>query len=168
MNEHQRCWWQQACSDHAVFLLLRQNSAAPCHQLHYLQMVTEKLTKAYIWKSGAAPKKSHSGLGLFMRLLLQVSRPRRQQLAELLGFARFDDFQNWTRQALPLAYALEQLAPDLANNGPNPEYPWPHEAPQFVPASFDFDVWRDLTKTGRGRQLTQVIKTCVEQFPALT
>jgi hypothetical protein len=60
---------------------------------------------------------------------------------------------------------LEQLAPALANDGPNPEYPWPQNAPKYVPATFEFDVWRQLTETGRGRQLVQVIKAAVEQFP---
>ena len=85
--------------------------------------------------------------------------------AAIFAFGRFEDFQNWTRTALPLVYTLERLAPALAKDGPNPEYPWPQNAPQYVPATFDFDVWRQLTGTGRGRQLTQVIKAAVDQFP---
>ena len=166
MNNRQQCWWQQARSDLAAWLLLRRHGADPCHQLHYLQMVTEKLSKAYLWGSGTPPKKSHVGFGRFMRLLLQVPRSQRQQrIATIFGFRRFRDFESWTRTALPLVYALERLAPDLAGDGPNPEYPWPHADPEFVPATFEFDVWRELTETGRGRQLTQVIKTAVDQFP---
>jgi hypothetical protein len=105
------------------------------------------------------------GFGLFMRLLLQVPQSQRQRIAAIFGFARFKDFENWTRGALPLVYALEQLAPALAGDGPNPEYPWPHADPQYVPATFDFNVWQQLTETGRGRQLTQVVKAAVVQFP---
>ncbi|MGA2255760.1 MAG: hypothetical protein ABSG53_14030 [Thermoguttaceae bacterium] len=165
MNDYQRCWWEQAQSDHGALIAIRRQGAAPCHHLHYLQMVTEKLSKAYFWRSGAPPRKSHAGFGLFMRLLQQIPQSRRQRIADIFGFGRFEDFQNWARTALPLVYALEKLAPALAKDGPNPEYPWPQNAPQFVPATFDFDVWRQLTETGRGRQLVQVIKAAVEQFP---
>ncbi|MDY0170703.1 MAG: hypothetical protein RBS80_29445 [Thermoguttaceae bacterium] len=84
---------------------------------------------------------------------------------DIFGFGRLEDFQSWTRTVLSLVYDLERLAPTLACNGPNPEYPWPHHSPQFVPATFEFDVWRQLSDTGRGRQLIQVIATAVEQFP---
>jgi hypothetical protein len=47
MNRHQELWWKQALSDLEVLTLPRKNSAAPCHQLHDLQMVTEKISKAY-------------------------------------------------------------------------------------------------------------------------
>ncbi len=165
MNNYQQCWWEQARSDHAALVVLRRHGAAPCHQLHYLQMVTEKLGKAYFWRSSAPPKKSHAGFGLFMRLLLQVPQARRQQIAEIFAFRRFEDFQTWTRTVLPLVYELERLAPALAYDGPNPEYPWPQNAPQYIPATFDFDVWQQLTGTGRGRQLVQVIKAAVDKFP---
>ncbi len=165
MNEFQQCWWEQARSDHAVLVLLRRQGVAPCHQLHYLQMVTEKISKAYFWQSGAPPKKSHAGFGLFMRLLLQVPRAQRQQIADTFKFRRFEDFQNWTRTALPLVYELERLAPALAHDGPNPEYPWPQNTPKNVPAKFDFGVWRQVVDTGRGRQLVRVIEAAVEQFP---
>ncbi len=128
-------------------------------------MITEKLSKAYLWRSGSSPKKSHKGFGLFMRLLLHVPQSKRQRIADIFAFGRFEDFQNWTRKALELVYELERLAPALANDGPNPEYPWPQDSPEYVPATFDFDVWHQLTETGRGRQLMQVIKTAVEQFP---
>jgi len=165
MNSYQQTWWEQARSDHAAFVMLRRQGADPCHQLHYLQMVAEKISKAYLWRSGVPPKRSHAGFGMFMRLLLQVPRPQRQQIADIFAFGRFDGFQAWCRSALTLAYDLERLAPALANDGPNPEYPWPHDSPQYVPATFDFDVWHQLRDTGRGRQLLQVIGLAVEKFP---
>ena len=128
-------------------------------------MVTEKVSKAFFWQSGAPPKKSHAGFYKFMRLLLQERGARRQQIADIFGFRRLEDFQNWARTALPLVYKLERLAPALANDGPNPEYPWPQDSPQNVPATFDFDVWREVTDTGRGRELIKVIRAAVEYFP---
>ena len=167
MNGYQRLWWQQAQSDHAVLVLLRQRSAAPCHQLHYLQMVTEKLAKAYIWRSGnKPPPRSHIGFAAFLRRLGDVGASERQQIAGVLGFARFKDFQNWIPAVMPLAHQLENLAPTLAQDGPNPEYPWPHTAPKHAPATFKFDVWTQLTGTGRGRQLIRIIDVAVDKFPA--
>ena len=95
----------------------------------------------------------------------QVPQSQRQQIADIFAFGRFEDFQNWTRTVLPLIFELGRLAPTLAHDGPNPEYPWPSSAPQFVPATFDFEVWRQLTDTGRGRQLIQVIKAAADNFP---
>lgn len=165
MNEYQELWWQQAKSDYAVLLLLRRQGVPSCHQLHYLQMATEKLGKAYFWRSGAEPPRSHAGFVQFMRSFGNVRATQRQQIADLFAFGRFDDFQNWIRAILPLAYALERLAPALANDGPNTEYPWPHNAPAHIPAAFSFDVWTQLTGTGRGRQLMQMIQVAIEQFP---
>lgn len=166
MNRYQELWWKQARSDHAVLVLLRRQGAAPCHQLHYLQMVTEKLGRAYFWRSSTPPPTSHAGFVQFMRFLGSVRGPDRQQIADLFAFGRFEDFQNWIRAVLPLVYALERLAPALAQDGPNPEYPWPRLAPEYAPAAFEFDVWRQLTATGRGRQLMQVIDAAVDKFPA--
>jgi hypothetical protein len=165
MNSYQELWWKQAQSDHAIFLLLRRGGAAPCHQLHYLQMVAEKLGKAYFWRSGTPPPRSHAGFVQFMRVLGQVRQAEREQIAETFAFKRFEDFQRWIRTVLPLVYALERLAPALAQDGPNPEYPWPSAAPQHAPVTFQFDVWSKLN-TGPGRQLMQVIAFAVAKFPA--
>lgn len=61
MNDYQQLWWEQTRADHPVLLLLRQHGTLPCHQLHYLQMVAEKLGKAYFWRTGhAPPEATHS------------------------------------------------------------------------------------------------------------
>ena len=165
MNDYQELWWRQARSDHTVLVLLRRHDAAPCHQLHYLQMVTEKLGKAYFWRSGNPPPRSHAGFVQCLRFLGGVRQSERQQIADAFAFRRFEDFQNWIRAVLPLGYALERLAPALAQDGSNPEYPWPQNAPEYVPATFEFDIWRELTGTGRGRQFMQVIEFAVNKFP---
>ena len=166
MNHYQGLWWQQARSDHALLLRLRRQDVNPCHQLHYLQMVTEKISKAYFWKRGKAPPKSHAGFVQFLRFLGGARSSERQRISDLFGFGRFADFQNWIRTVLPLAYDLERLAPALAqDNGPNTEYPWPRDAPAFIPATFEFDVWKRLSETGSGRRLLQIIDVAVEKFP---
>ena len=130
MNNSQRLWWEQAKSDHAAFVVLRrQPGVADCHPLHYLQMVTEKLAKAYFWRIGSPPPKHHAGFVQFLRFFGQIPPTDRNRIATLFGFNRFVDLQRWISSTIPIAYALERLAPALANDGPNPEYPWPHARP---------------------------------------
>jgi hypothetical protein len=60
VNTQQRLFLVPGRSGFAVCTLLRNNSRiAPCHALHYLQMATEMLGKAYVWKFGPPAKLSH-------------------------------------------------------------------------------------------------------------
>lgn len=167
MNQQQEKWWQQARSDLDVLVLLRQRGAGACHQLHYLQMVAEKIGKAYYWgRSKGPPPKSHAGFVQFLRFLASVRPQQQERIAEVFEFGRFDDFQSWLPTVLPLAYELERLTPDLASDGPNCEYPWPHASPLHAPAGYPFTIWEELTNTGRGRRLIHVIQYAVTRFPA--
>ena len=70
MNACQRLWWEQTASDYEVFRLLREQGAVHCHLLHYLQMATEKLGKAYFWRTGRPPtKKSHASVVKFLQAI---------------------------------------------------------------------------------------------------
>ena len=147
-------------------LLLRRQGAAECHQLHYLQMVTEKLGKAYFWRSGSPPPKSHVSLVRFLQALDDRPQSDVKRIAVLLGFGTALNFENWISTVTPLAYALERLAPSLAgDDAENPEYPWPRRALIKAPVSHQFQVWKDLTETGRGRQFLKVIDAAVNHFP---
>ncbi len=165
MNQYQELWWKQSQSDYAAFLLLRNSKYPACHQLHYLQMVTEKLAKAYFWRTGTPPPRVHSGFTQFMRSLGGVPSNRQAHIASTLDFKSFAALQTWMRMILPLMYDLEHLAPSLANNGPNPEYPWPHIAPAENPVGHTFAIWGRLN-TGQGRQLISVIGFAVDRFPS--
>ncbi len=164
MNSFQEVWWQQAKSDHEAFVLIRSQGMAQCHSLHYLQMVTEKIAKADFWRSGSPPPRSHAGFVQFLRFLGQIRPSERERIATLFTFRRFSDFQKWIRDVQPVAYALESIAPALANNGPNPEYPWPHAHPQHAPSQHQFAVWSSLT-SGQGRGLMRMINIAVDCFP---
>lgn len=164
MNRSQELWWKQVRSDHNAFELLRGQGIAQCHTLHYLQMVAEKLAKAYLWRSGTPPPQSHAGFVHFLRFLGHIRQEDRDRVANLFSFNRFTDFQNWIRTVLPIAYELERLAPNLAHDGPNPEYPWPHAEPRRAPVEYDFPVWASLT-SGPGRDLMRVIRIAVNRFP---
>jgi hypothetical protein len=156
MNGYQKVWWRQAQSDHDVFILIRGKGVAQCHSLHHLQMLTEKIAKAYFWRSGHAPSRTHAGFTQFLRFLGQTRPSDRERVANLFTFKQFADFQKWIKAVLPIAYELERLAPALANNGPNPEYPWPHDQPEYAPASYNFAIWSSLA-SGRGRDLMRII-----------
>jgi hypothetical protein len=52
MNPSQELWWRQAESDHRLYVRLRGEKYETYHIPHYLQMATEKLSKAYLWRSG--------------------------------------------------------------------------------------------------------------------
>ena len=59
MNEQQRLFFVQAAADYELFQSLRKVGKYRCHAFHYLQMATEKLSKAYFWKAGF-PGKGHA------------------------------------------------------------------------------------------------------------
>ncbi|MFM2219372.1 MAG: hypothetical protein RL240_3690 [Planctomycetota bacterium] len=163
MNQYQRLWWEQAACDYEAYDRMRRQGFAKCHKLQFLQMSTEKIAKAYFWRNGKAPPKTHAGFVQFLRFLATIPNER-DRIAGLFAFRRFTDFQTWIYSVQPIAYALERITPDLANNGPNPEYPWPHSAPQFAPAKYDFEVWSQL-ENSNGRHLMRFIKVAIEKFP---
>lgn len=163
MNRYQELWWQQAQSDYEVFALVRGIGQPQCHSLHYLQMATEKLAKAYFWREGRPRPKSHVGFVQFLRFLGAVRQEERERLAGLFSFNRFLDFQKRIKTLLPIAYDLERLAPSLANEGPNPEYPWPHTQPEVAPAKYNFPIWTALT-SGSGRDLMRVVHIAIARF----
>lgn len=165
MNEYQRVWWEQTRSDAWVLNALHRAKAAPCHQLHYIQMVTEKLGKAYFWRAKKPPRKSHAVFVKFLQSLSARSAGDVERIADLLGFPRGSAFDAWVTAVTPLAHEVERLAPDLAGDGPNPEYPWPPNSPTEHPAGYEFPVWKQLTETGRGRQLLKVLDAAVREFP---
>lgn len=164
MNKYQKVWWEQAKSDHDAFLLLRREGIAQCHSLHYLQMVTEKIAKAYFWRSGSPPPRNHAGFAKFLKFLGQTRQNERERIANLFAFRRFGDFQRWMKAVWPLANDLERLAPALAKDGPNPEYPWPHQQPKIAPAIHEFQVWSSM-KQAQGRRFMKFVKIAVTRFP---
>jgi hypothetical protein len=153
MKEEQRLFLVQAKSAYAVYRLLNADkSLHHCHALHYLQMATELLGKANAWKSGPI-RQSHKALVSFLRSLSSNSKAQRQ-----LGYEGQNE--NWThtiRKITPIAESLQRMAPALANNGPNPEYPWPPDAPTETPVEYSFPIWEELTETSYGRTLISLV-----------
>ena len=164
MNAQQSLWWNQVRSDYQVLLLLRKNDVEPCHQLHYLQMVTEKLGKAYFWRGGHPPPRSHVSFVKFLQAIDDRKKSDRSRIPALFGFGAAA-FEGCIRAITPVAYDLERLAPSLAGEGPNPEYPWPSSLPIYAPSSYKFKVWLKLVESVPGRRLLQVIDVAVREFP---
>lgn len=111
MTPIQHLWWEQARSDYDVLMLMRNAGSPPCQQLHYLQMVTEKVGKAYLWRNDVSPGTSHAAFVSFLKS--QADRPRQEaiRVASLLGFIHMKNYRAWLRKAIPLAYALQGMAP---------------------------------------------------------
>jgi len=166
MNDEQKLWWDQAKSDHAVFVLLRGAGVRECHMLQHLQMSAEKISKAYLWRSGSAPPKSHVGLMPFLQALLSrgLGRMERKRIAKIFDYARPEDMAAWVKQVSPLAHELQNLTPDLSNNGPNTEYPWPHENPVDCPALHSFALWSRLRDSELGRRLVKFLEKAIQRF----
>ena len=138
MNKPQRLFLAQARSDFAVFELLRKQATLPeCHALHSLQMTTEMLGKAHAWGSGPNPQ-THRAIVRFPRSLSTNQMPQQQ----LGSVGKNDAWSSLIRSSIPLAERIEDLAPALAQEGPNPEYPWPRANPHTAPAEHPFGSGR--------------------------
>ncbi len=130
----------QARSDAEIRVLLNRKRCDYSHQLHYLQMVTEKLAKGLLApQKNAPPAKTHAG---FVRLLHHIRG--RPDLRRQLGYKERSVFRSFINSLLPLAEQIQRLAPSYAGfSQPNPEYPWQPKADGQVvyPASFAFPVF---------------------------
>lgn len=112
----------QAADDNAVRRYLNSQRVAYSHQLHYLQMTTEKLAKGFSIPATSQdpPEPVHSGFVRLLQTLKHQSRARQR-----LGFHDQASFRKFINSLLDLAYEIEHLAPVFAGfTRPNPEYPW--------------------------------------------
>jgi hypothetical protein len=162
VTEHQRLFLVQARTDFAVFGLLRGRPNLPaCHALHYLQMATELLGKAHAWKHDPAANTHRAFVG-FLRSLSTNRKAQKQ-----LGFGGQNErWKHLIRKSVPLSERIEDLAPALALDAPNPEYPWPRAAPQIAPAEHNFEIWQDLQDTAAGRQFISTLGRLFEAAEA--
>jgi len=153
MTEPQRLFLVQARSDFNIFDMFKKQESIPrCHALYHLQIATELLGKAYAWRNGPT-KLTHRAFVKFLKSLSSNPKAREQ-----LGYQGQNE--SWThllRKSKPLAEQIEDLAPALAGDNPNPEYPWPPDAPTGTPVEFEFPIWTQLAETAHGRQFLKLI-----------
>ena len=126
---------KQARSDLAVFDSIKGQPL--CQQLHYLQMATEKLAKAYLSQvnGGARPNRSHQAFVRFLRLVRITPRFR-----TALNW-RKEQFRAHVDWLLPTAQLVEDLAPAGDKDKPNPEYPWETAGAVIAPVDYPFAAY---------------------------
>ena len=120
MNDDQEFWAESSPIRPGDLEDTSSSCADPCQQLHYLQMASEKLGKAYFRRPSHSPSKSHATFVPFLRAIGSLPKARRGLIADLFQFQSYLGFQVWINAALPLAYDLERLAPALAQDETQP------------------------------------------------
>jgi hypothetical protein len=154
----------QAKSDWQVYEHLKKTQFPSCHALHYLQMATEKLAKAYLLVRPTDVQSVLSTHKALIRFLRDVSRNNRLQ--NEMGM-RAMQLRAHVQQLLPLAYEIENLAPSLAGDGPNPEYPWQDPTGAFhAPATYDFSITNALLEP-HGYNLIKLVRAALKKFEIL-
>jgi hypothetical protein len=152
---------EQAKSDWRTYEAIQRLSLDACQLLHYLQMATEKLGKAMLLAEGIDITKVRTSHKAFTRFLHLIARKPGVQ-NHLQMSAR--QLRAYIQSLLPVAVEFEKLAPALAKNGPNAEYPWIDPSGSIhVPASFQFFVVVQL-KGQTGRKLLSLIRLFLERF----
>ena len=149
-------FFYQARSDYRILMQLAQANVEYAHQLHYLQMVTEKLAKGWLSTTGSMnpPQTVHKA---FVGMLHAVKN--QPQILRQLGYGtNRKACRSFITSLLPLAAKIENLAPTSDLSKPNPEYPWKNLSTGQItaPASFTFAEFDP--KHGKMRQLTKLIK----------
>lgn len=130
-------YFLQARSDYDTFKELNKSRLPLCHRLHYLQMASEKLAKAFLSPSnGEPPQKGH----LRLVTLLKVIKGR-PEIRRNFGFATdYYAFCSYVDSLTPFARQIELLAPvGTDDRRMNAEYPWLDPTGQVVhPAIYGF------------------------------
>ncbi|MCH8126640.1 hypothetical protein IIC38_11850 [candidate division KSB1 bacterium] len=130
---------KQAFSDYSIYQEFQKpkNRKPVCHQLHYLQMATEKFSKSQLCKGNKPPeKKTHFVLVRYLRTIKRLP-----QIRNMLGFkGKHEAFGYFIDSLIPVADMIENLAP--AGSGmpkPNPEYPWEDVKTKQVVSPLDYE-----------------------------
>jgi len=134
-------FWRQARSDHRVLMHLGASGFEACHRLHFYQMATEKLAKAWLTSPAAVEPPPHVHKGFVRMLQIIKSQPG---VRRRLGYSNAAVFARSINALLDLATNVERLAPALAaGSRPNPEYPWrdAQSGELCVPAEFHFPAF---------------------------
>jgi hypothetical protein len=133
----QQAFMTQARDDYKMFVHLNKLPSAQCQQLHYLQMATEKLAKAFLCApNNTPPKTTHVALTKFLKLLKSQPDIRRE-----LGYDKSHAaFIAYIDGLIPFADLIENLAPEGKTlDKPNPEYPWKeHTGEVIAPVDFKY------------------------------
>lgn len=163
-EEWAAAYHRQASSDWKLFVeLLARGDVPACHALHFLQMATEKLAKAYRFRDTATSEDAlltkHVGFQKFLNSFL-LSPQMRDEFA-----GRHAQLAAIRKGLAPIALAVERLAPAVAREGSpgNAEYPW--ELGESVVAPVDHDFHEVLLLRGaHGRAFLNVVSRALAEF----
>lgn len=124
-------YFTQAQNDYDVFREFKgRTDIAMCQKLHYLQMATEKLAKAFLSSAtGGRPPRVHTALVRFLKM--SKGRP---DIRRRLGYAGKNSpaYCSYIDSLLDVAGRIERLAPVGGQERPNPEYPWEDDNGEVV------------------------------------
>lgn len=156
---------EQARSDWETYTVVSENDCAACHELHYLQMTTEKLGKAALLRSRTADledvRKTHKAFVSFLKVTAR--NPNIQEELSMSG----RQLREYVIGLLPLADQIERLAPTLCQGGPNAEYPWETPSGEIMaPSLYNFSIAGDLSHP-TGRKLLKLITVILAKPDAL-
>ena len=160
---YERAFLAQARSDWNVYRLLSASGEPACHALHYLQMATEKLAKAYRMRETDSPVSElvsrHTGFAKFVRQYLLSARNR----AAYEGKAA--QLQSLVQESAKLAAEIEKLAPaiDRGSSPENVEYPWEAGGRVFAPCEWSFPAL-SLLRAPHGRAFLKTIELALRDF----
>ena len=160
MNLQEELFLAQARSDYAIYKTLVDRDI--CHRLHYLQMSTEKLGKAYFWRNGSFPGFGHHKFEPFLRAL-----EHRPDFHKLFGLNDERRFEHLKSSIFRLAMNLQLLAPAHGNSGPNPEYPWPPLSPSTGPLMHSFTEWENWSDSLPGNHLKYCVENLLDNYATI-
>ncbi|MCI0378945.1 MAG: hypothetical protein L0215_15160 [Gemmataceae bacterium] len=161
--EWAKAYARQAAADLRTWDLLHELSdVSECHQLLFLQMACEKLTKAHLCSRGSDPKELQSSHAYVSKNLPIVIR---QQMA-VVG-ARGKTAVWILRHVRHLAREIEMLAPAVKRGGQRPdncEYPWEDASGRLhVPLDWRFAP-SNLLHAPAGRTFLKLLREAIERF----
>ncbi len=160
----QMAFLKQARADWSAYQKTLHPSWPVCHRLHFLQMATEKLGKALLVGGKMSFERITGSHAAFVKFLRVASN--NYNLHAKLGMNR-SQLNVYFAQFLPIAHEIETLAPALAQDGPNPEYPWLDKKGQvYVPVDYSFPLIR-LLQSPQGLHLVKYIRIFLIEFEKL-
>jgi len=154
---------RQATHDFRLFKCLYSDprhggeSVPDCYLLHYLQMATEKLSKALLIPRGLYRRKVHDTFST----LLQRLKDAGDELAFALGWADRQQFVDHVTHIEAWCCDVERFNPAVQDHaqvegGRNVEYPWADDGSWVAPVDHDFGEW-GLRSTGYSVHATEVV-----------
>lgn len=157
-------FYEQASSDWAIYELLSSaRRVERCHPLHYLQMATEKIAKAYRIRDVAADvdelARHHSGFAPFVNQFMNSDVVRNEYRGR-------DAARESKRQQLHrLAEQVERLAPAIDNlaTPENAEYPWQRGDTILVPCRYQYPALNFLTEPS-GLALLNLVSRAIRDY----